>query len=84
MGQLFIVASGKIFGHPQGPNLCSTLGKGIETQILYCEARIVVFHTLYCRACGAETANSKGSGKKENQFCERWRAERGKEEKGEL
>ena len=30
--------------------------------------RIVVFLTLYCRACGAETANSKGSEKKEISF----------------
>ena len=33
-GSTIYRASGKIFGHPQGPHLCSTLGKGIEKQIL--------------------------------------------------
>ena len=47
----------------------------------FSEARIVVFNTLYCRVCGAETANSRGSEKREISFVkEREREREGRRE----
>ena len=57
------------------------LAKEQKSKFQHWEPRIVVFLTLYCRACGAETANSKGSEKKEISFVKEGRQREKKEER---